>query len=463
MKAVRMMVMAVEGDPTAKILVHCHAGRGRTGMVIASYLVLADKMTASDAIALFRSRREKRALDSKKQQKVIYDFEKCNTLFFLIIDILECSRIFRMKKKEELTITKVLEGQNFLNKFSNTCYEKFVPIIIKDCFIRIQEILTKNKLSPSVIFSAFCHISSKADFDDIWDDKMESQLHQFMKNINHRQSIVAQITDLRYTAQLILEFFERLSLPAIPQTFFLQYAKIFEEEDRLINFMNGKEPHQHSYKNKVIYNVLSIICKALREVIGTELIESTEFEHLLLEVLYRFAFSLLKTRKKNDSMFVKRDIVLSKQLKSLESESMLVKLMKSWIKNFDESMRSNYFKLKRPLNTFLEKTKSTTSNYQDMFTSAIEGKDNSKSSSLNSSFFGNVAFSRVPSKNHSPLKTNGLKSIKESIKEGNLSIIEDYLDIYFQRVSKDVQELVLSQIEHIMERPISRIDNQGVS
>ena len=39
---------------TGKIAVHCHAGHGRTGMVIAATLMFINKMTAGQAIELVR-------------------------------------------------------------------------------------------------------------------------------------------------------------------------------------------------------------------------------------------------------------------------------------------------------------------------------------------------------------------------------------------------------------------------
>ncbi|CAN0454717.1 unnamed protein product, partial [Discosporangium mesarthrocarpum] len=40
-----------------QIAVHCHAGFGRTGLVIASALVFTRSLTARQAVALVRSRR----------------------------------------------------------------------------------------------------------------------------------------------------------------------------------------------------------------------------------------------------------------------------------------------------------------------------------------------------------------------------------------------------------------------
>ena len=42
-----------------KVLVHCHAGYGRTGVVIACYKIFSDNMTAEEAVKKLRMARPK--------------------------------------------------------------------------------------------------------------------------------------------------------------------------------------------------------------------------------------------------------------------------------------------------------------------------------------------------------------------------------------------------------------------
>lgn len=69
-------IMNFELERGNKIIVHCHAGRGRTGTVICCVLIYRYHMTAHEAIELFRSKREGVALESKKQQNDVKLFEK---------------------------------------------------------------------------------------------------------------------------------------------------------------------------------------------------------------------------------------------------------------------------------------------------------------------------------------------------------------------------------------------------
>lgn len=59
-----------------KVAVHCHAGRGRTGLIICAYLIYSQNYTAEKAIKLFKEKRSP-GLDKKSQRKTLYDFERC--------------------------------------------------------------------------------------------------------------------------------------------------------------------------------------------------------------------------------------------------------------------------------------------------------------------------------------------------------------------------------------------------
>lgn len=63
-----------EIDYGGKCLVHCHAGHGRTGMIIACYLVYSLGYSAAQAVTLTRQRRAK-AIQTKGQVQLVKDFE----------------------------------------------------------------------------------------------------------------------------------------------------------------------------------------------------------------------------------------------------------------------------------------------------------------------------------------------------------------------------------------------------
>jgi len=65
-----------------KIAIHCHAGRGRTGLIIAAWLIYHDHMTAKEAIKHVRSKR-KGCIQSKAQEEILYKLDKGERLILI--------------------------------------------------------------------------------------------------------------------------------------------------------------------------------------------------------------------------------------------------------------------------------------------------------------------------------------------------------------------------------------------
>ncbi len=57
-----------------KLAVHCHAGRGRTGLVICGYLMLKKNWSAQKSIDFFRSKRT-HSLKKKSQLETLINLE----------------------------------------------------------------------------------------------------------------------------------------------------------------------------------------------------------------------------------------------------------------------------------------------------------------------------------------------------------------------------------------------------
>lgn len=72
-----------------KIAVHCHAGKGRTAVVVCAWLIYHDRMPANQTIKLFQSKR-KGSLKKDKQKNFLRDFEECKYNLFLKFLHLSC-------------------------------------------------------------------------------------------------------------------------------------------------------------------------------------------------------------------------------------------------------------------------------------------------------------------------------------------------------------------------------------
>jgi hypothetical protein len=65
-------------DAGGKIAVHCHAGFGRTGLLIACILVRRDGLSAAEAIAKVRSRRAS-CIQNSRQRDFVHAFAAAST------------------------------------------------------------------------------------------------------------------------------------------------------------------------------------------------------------------------------------------------------------------------------------------------------------------------------------------------------------------------------------------------
>jgi protein tyrosine phosphatase domain-containing protein 1 len=83
---IKEMIFTVEKEGK-KVLVHCHAGKGRTGIVIACYLIYKYHICAQDAAAKVREKR-KGAIENKDQLEYCKRFFQCKILFFFLIFLL---------------------------------------------------------------------------------------------------------------------------------------------------------------------------------------------------------------------------------------------------------------------------------------------------------------------------------------------------------------------------------------
>ena len=77
---IKEMIFTVEKEGK-KVLVHCHAGKGRTGIVIACYLIYKYHICAQDAANKVREKR-KGAIENKDQLEYCKRFFQCKYYFF---------------------------------------------------------------------------------------------------------------------------------------------------------------------------------------------------------------------------------------------------------------------------------------------------------------------------------------------------------------------------------------------
>lgn len=121
-----------------KVLVHCHAGYGRTGIVIACYKIYDELLLAKEAIEIVRQKR-KGSIQTEKQKEYCIKFQ----------DYLQRLRA-NFLNNEARQIETLLYNQKLLDvgnyKFRNLEYNKFIPLFLQYIFDSIIELKKKKKV-----------------------------------------------------------------------------------------------------------------------------------------------------------------------------------------------------------------------------------------------------------------------------------------------------------------------------
>ena len=127
-----------------KVLVHCHAGYGRTGITIACFKIFDESITAEVAKNEIRKIRPK-CIQNKDQLLYCVNFQE-------FIKRLKAN--FYLKEKR--AIENFLKNQNDLNvgkfKFLNFLYNKSVPLFLMYIFDSIIDIKNKNKIDDYSLY-----------------------------------------------------------------------------------------------------------------------------------------------------------------------------------------------------------------------------------------------------------------------------------------------------------------------
>lgn len=223
-----------------KILVHCHAGFGRTAIVLACYNIFTKKIDAEKARELIRKGGRSQCLGS------IIQFNYCKE-FAKYMEIIRSN--FYDNNKKDIIIFKINErlldiGDFKYKYFVDNKYIEYVPIFLLYIFERLIQIKNINQFDESKIFDSLLNVQ------DI-NEEEKKEIEKIINEINnYNWEVINKCENLRLLGHLLFKWLNHSIKYVLNPKDFLK----INESNYSSNFQNYKESTK---------TIIDCICKFL--------------------------------------------------------------------------------------------------------------------------------------------------------------------------------------------------------
>lgn len=169
-------------------------------------------------------------------------------------------------------------------------------------------------------------------FDEKWGAKHEKQLKTFKERINNGDYHISDIDDPRYLVQIVLDFLDQFTVPAIGKYFLEAVAVKFQGDAKLT-----EADHDELFKevDKKEFFLVEVFARIFAAAVGADRSMTSQVNHAIT----RLCISLTLGRGRHDKMFLKRNLLVKK----IEDERMncLQVFVYKWIAYFDQDLSAS--------------------------------------------------------------------------------------------------------------------------
>ncbi|KAI0982466.1 hypothetical protein GJ496_000390 [Pomphorhynchus laevis] len=228
--------------PESKIAVHCHAGLGRTGMLIACFLILNQGMSANDAIYIIRKTRPE-SIQSRIQIQAIKKFEHHVRWTF--------EHLFPFGEPHRHSLQRMMQVQ--MIRFANKDDTPLIPTICSErllylCDISVQEsdreyaAYNSDRIKETLTRLLKFHIDSEGDY---------RKLIQWQSNLNSEYDLeyideLRKVRDKHLLCDLFISWFGNLGKPILSKKVVMRINKKWSEGSKWSFRRFSLSDHQES-------------------------------------------------------------------------------------------------------------------------------------------------------------------------------------------------------------------------
>lgn len=230
-----VQVMDYHVKKKGKVLVHCHAGLGRTGLMIACFYVYSQHRPSKEAIQLVREARPG-AIQTTRQAQFIADFEK---------HLWRLSQAFRVEISDAvIDVNLFIQRQRLVLHGEQADLYKNVPLFLHTILCRLLNLTKGNPEASRLALQSLCPSAAPTD----------TTLSACRIAVNRRRFRVQNVHDVSLLSFLVCDWFRSMTSPALTE----------EDCNRMVEFKRTSFANRDSFP----LEIRKILSKPTRHTLG---------------------------------------------------------------------------------------------------------------------------------------------------------------------------------------------------